>query len=149
MASLTLTWDFRITLNGKDYAFLSPSTPPTISLSHLDEQTRTLADTTTIVLWDPTLSAVPSEPTTMDFFYCLTSVACVLELTCNEDDANDRVFAVPIAANIPFILGADESYYNFTASGDAYAGLVDVIDKIRLRNQSGASGTVTWAVGKT
>lgn len=149
MATLTLTWDHRITLNGREYVFQSPTTPPTLSLSELHTQTFSLATATTVILWDPTLASVPSEPTSFDFLYALASQACFLELTCNEDDANERVFVVPLKADIPFLLGADDAFYNFTATGDAYAGALDVIDRLRLRNQSGSTATVTVALGKT
>lgn len=149
MATLTLTWDHRITLNGRTYVFQSPTTPPTLTLTQLKADTLSLATATTIVLWDPTLSGVPSEPSSLDFLYVLASQACFLELSCNEDDANERTFAVPIAANIPFVLGADDAFYNFTTGGDTFAGSLDVIDRLRLRNQSGSTATVTYAVGKT
>lgn len=149
MATLTLTWDYRVTINGRDLVLTSPAAAPTVTLSEVYELDRTLPTATTLVLWD---AAAPSGvPTTFDFLYVLSSQDAYLELTCNEGNANERVFAVPLTANLPFTLFRDDAYYNFTAgpTGDAFAGSLDVIDYVRIRNVSGSTANLSLLVGKT
>ena len=148
MATLTINWDYRVTINGRELALMQPSTAPTITLATAYELERTLATATTLVLWDATAAGQPSS---FDFLYVLTSQDCYLEFTCNNADANERVFALPTKAGIPFVLGRDDAYYNFTAgpAGDVYAGSLDVIDYLRIRNVSGTTANLSVVIGKT
>lgn len=150
-ALLTVKWDHRITLNGEEYVMSSPSTPPTRTLSSLDKYTDTIAAGTTKQIWNPVASNQPLAPSAFDYLYALASVAMFLELTCNDGDANERVFAVPLAAGFPFALYADDAFYNFTAgpAGDAFAGTLDVIDHVRIKNAGASDGLLTWAIGKS
>jgi hypothetical protein len=148
MATLTATWDFRVTLGGEEIVLASPSVPPTLSLSTLQKCTTTLATSTNATIFQPNVLATPGA---FDFFYYLGDQDAYLELTCNNTDANERVFAVPAKANFPFVLWRDDAFYNFTAgpSGNALAGVLDVIDLIRVYQTSGSTMTYTYAAGQT
>jgi hypothetical protein len=148
---LTLRYDFSVTAGGREVHIASPTPPATVTLdTEPSLVTYAIAADGTVVLWNPTLASTPAEQSDFKILILLTDVDVDIELTCNEGDADERVFAVRLAAGIPLVLGADDAYYNFTAgpAGDAFAGTLDVIDKIRALNTSSSDvAHVTRLIG--
>ena len=148
MATLTVKHDIRGTIGGEELVLTHSSNPPTIpDLTRKYDVVLTIPASTTIVLWDPTLTGVPSSVADFDFAYFLASevdatdiggVDVDIEFTCNEDNADERQFMVVAKVGIPLVLGDDISTFNYAvgAAGDAFAGTLDVIDRIRARNRS-------------
>ena len=106
------------------------------SVDNVECRTFSLADATTAIIWDPTTDSGPI--TTFDYLIVTADNAVDLELTVNEGDAAEELSSVRVASGVLFVLGADDSYYNHSAS-DIYAGTLDVIDKIRVRNTAASA----------
>lgn len=69
----------------------------------------------------------------------------MLELFTDLDNSvGDEVYTVELAADIPFILGSDDSYANYTR---AFAGgTVDAIQKLTVKNLGTAEAKVKVAL---
>lgn len=87
------------------------------------------ADATSII-WDPT-NWTGYQMTDFDLIIMFSDKTLDIELTINEGDSNEELNSFRLVPDIPFILGADDAYYNHSAS-DIFAGSLDVIDKIRV-----------------
>ena len=148
MATFTATWDMRVTLGGEEVALVSPRVPPTISLSVGGKFTATLASAANLTIYSPGVIGLSSG---FDVFYYIGDQDAYLEFTCNNGDANERVFALPTKANFPFLLFRDDAFYNFTAgpSGNALLGVLDVLDLVRVYQTSGVTMNFTTFVGQT
>jgi len=92
----------------------------------------------TVILWDTSASGNLAD---FDVLILYTDVEVEIEYTINEGDGNEELGSFRLAANVPFILGADDAYYNHSAS-DAFAGSLDVIDKIRVKESNSVQATV-------
>lgn len=69
-----------------------------------------------------------------------------VELTCDKgSDVGRKEFVVVLSAGVPFVLSSDDSIANHTS--DFATGTLDVIDRIRIRNPSGASSSATVQAG--
>lgn len=102
----------------------------------------------TAILWNPTDTSSPALPSTFAFLMLVSDEDVMIEFTCNNGDTNDRVFAVALKANVPLMLGDDASYFNYTATGDAFTGTLNVINKIRCKNLSAdTDALVTVVIG--
>ena len=97
-----------------------------------------LASTTTVV-WDPT-NIANGDPADFDLLVLVSSVSLELEMTCNEGHADEELIHVVLAASTPFMLGADDARYTYTT--DAFAGTLDVLDKIRVKEVNAVAGTL-------
>jgi len=76
-----------------------------------------------------------------DFLYIISSQNIMLELTTDlNNGVGDEVYTLPLLANMPFILGRDDSYANYSA-GFA-GGTLDTIERIRASNTSGSTAEV-------
>jgi hypothetical protein len=140
-ATLNLTFSLTGTISGSPIRFGSSTVPDTITLSadnHV-EKTQTIGNNTTWVAWDATGT---TEPLTT-FLVCVieTTVDMLLELTCDANNGvGDELLVLKLKGGIPFILGSNYSIANYTANFGG--GTADVIDRIRIRNESGGSGVV-------
>jgi len=95
-----------------------------------------IADSDTRVVWNPTVDT--SEQVGSFRLLALWADGDLeIELTTNEGNANEELSSFVLAAGVPFLLGSDASYYDHSPS-DVFAGSLDVVDKIRARNDSGA-----------
>jgi hypothetical protein len=108
------------------------------SLNELSKQEITVAASTTTIIWDP-VNWTNYPITDFDFMTIVPTVDLDMELTCNEGDANEELFTIPLAKNLPVHFASNRSYYNHSAS-DAFAGTLDVIDKIRVQEGNGTAG---------
>jgi hypothetical protein len=66
----------------------------------------------------------------------------LIQLVCNQD-TNETALPIPLKANIPFILGRDDSKYNPTTV-DTWesTGSAGVIDRIEIYQESGSTAKV-------
>ena len=94
----------------------------------------------TLIVWDPTV-AVTGMPADFDRLVMYSDGILDVELTCNEGDAQEELSSIRLVANIPFMLGADDSFYTYTT--DAFAGTLDVIDKIRVDEPESSAKNLT------
>ena len=90
-----------------------------------------IAASSTVIVWNPTNDNADSV-TDFDVMILLADKDLRIELTTNEGDANEELSSLTLTAGVPMMFGSDNSYYNHSAS-DVYAGTLDVIDKIRVK----------------
>lgn len=70
----------------------------------------------------------------------------IVEFTTDKGgEVGTEVFTVELVANLPLVLGSDGSWANYTV--DFAGGTLDVIDRIRVRNPTGASSSANVRVG--
>lgn len=136
----TLALRFIITeTGGKGRKWTQPAVAPTIELDNdpADYVVPVVAGATAI-LWAPTVSSSAALPADFAFLMLTTDESVMVEFTCNEGNANERVFAVALGPDWPLILTADDAYFNFTAgpAGDAFAGTLATLNKLRAKNLS-------------
>lgn len=110
------------------------------SLTNYYEDFITVGASTTAVIWDPT-SWTGFNLTDFDFMALISNTELYIELTTNEGDANEEIATIELIKDLPYMLGSDTSYYNHSAS-DAFAGTLDVIDKIRAKEVNGNAATL-------
>lgn len=94
--------------------------------------TYTVAASTAIIVWvgaDQPASGV----TDFDLAIFISSGTLSVELTSNDGHASEELATIALMANMPLVIGADDSYYAHSAS-NAFGGTLDVIDKIRVYN---------------
>lgn len=113
-----------------------PDTSATIALASdlLMDNTIGLATGTNLVLYDAAAAPYPAD---FDFLLIVSDKALSLEIQGTTAAANGNL---QIAANVPFILGADDTRAYDAAGG--FAGAAQVIKKITVRNDSGASAVI-------
>jgi hypothetical protein len=96
-----------------------------------------IANAATRILWNPTVDT-SEQIGTFRFLALWADGELQVELTTNEGHASEELSSFTIPANVPFLLGEDASFYGHAAS-DAFSGTADVIDKLRIKNASGAT----------
>ena len=99
-----------------------------------------LATSTALTIWT-SANAVAD----FDFFYLLSDQDLKIEVTCDrggEVGSEEFVFIHP--ANVPFVLQSDDALalYSGTLSG----GTEDVVDEIVVRNESGSTASIDYAL---
>jgi hypothetical protein len=110
------------------------------SITAIDEHVHrkgSIANGATRILWNPSVDT-SEQIGTFQFLALWADGQVELELTTNEGAGAEELALVTLPANVPFLLGLDDGRYNYSAS-DAFAGSADVIDKIRIKNSSGAA----------
>ena len=90
------------------------------------------------ILWDTSASANLAD---FDVLILYTDQPVEIEMTIKEGDAAEELCSFRLAKETVFVLGADDAYYNHSAS-DAFAGTLDVIDKIRAKEINSVAATV-------
>lgn len=124
---------FEVNIDGHYIADGGISSPIEITLSndkmlvYKDE----IAISTTVDVWDSSDEKLSS----FTFMYLKADNEVYLELTVDRgNDVGTEIVAIQIEPNVPFILGGDTAFANYTA--DFAGGTADVIDRIRIRNNS-------------
>jgi hypothetical protein len=138
MATLLLTQHFEVTIDGIKHSGGSRSAPQSITTAETKvDVTKSVAVAET---WDAWGVAGEDGVSSFTFLFVETDLDGVqLELTCDKSGTNGVVVAAFILkADKPFMLATNGAMANYTA--DFATGTVDVIDRIRVRNPSGASG---------
>lgn len=110
----------------------------TYSTKTLSMDQRWSLSSSTATLWDPTASGNVAD---FELLVLSSDSDVELEFTTNNGDANEELSSLRLAANVPLLLGANDSFYNHSAS-DAFAGTLDVIDLIRAKETAGATANV-------
>lgn len=97
-----------------------------------------LGNNTTATIFDASAATCLAD---FDYLIVISSVDMYMELTTDQNNGvGDEILTVPLTANLPFLLGRDDSYANYTSNFGG--GTLDVIDRIRARNISGGTGTL-------
>ena len=111
--------------------------------SEIFKQEFDLASDGTQIIWDPT-NWTGFQVTKFNRMILVADGVVDVEMTTNEGEVsgNEELATIRLARNIPFILGADDSYYNHSAS-DAFGGTLDVINKIRVDEPNSAARKIT------
>lgn len=111
------------------------------SVNELREETISISANGTVVVWDP-VNSTDNNITDFDTLVIFADGTLDIEFTTNEGDSNEEISTKRIVKGAPIILGADDSYYNHSAS-DAFAGTLDVIDRIRVDEPNSTAVNLT------
>jgi hypothetical protein len=109
-------------------------------LNSYSSQLITVGASTTKIIWDPT-TWTDYNITDFDYLALISNTELYVELTVNEGESTEEMSTFQLSKDLPFMLGSDDAYYNHSAS-DAFAGTLDVIDKIRVKEVNGNNATV-------
>lgn len=135
MADMTIRYERRITINGRETIIRNPSTPTTLALTTLWDNDIVVPADSEVVAWDPTATDAPATPTAFKYLYLLADQEVDVELTVNEGDANEHYMGFRLPAGVPFELFDDAGYYNAGAPpASIFDATEDVIDRLRFRN---------------
>lgn len=119
---------------------------PETAATGMDRRDYTLADSTTIIVWDP-VGQTLENTATFGFLAVIADGAVDVEFTTDVgNEVGNEFYTVRVTDSLPLLLGADDSYAN--VGSDAFGGTLDVIQKIRIRNSSGASRKITVLIGE-
>lgn len=145
-ATVSLRYLVTLKVGGKERVWSQPATTPQITLTaDPSDYTVPVAAGDIEILWNPTLAGSAALPTSFVFLMLVSDQDVMLEFTTNEGDANEKIYTVTLAADVPFMLGSDASYYNYTT--DPFTeGTLDVIDKIRCQNLSSDTDALVQVV---
>jgi len=159
MATVNIYQRFDVKVGSRTYSGGSRETAQTITAStgEVIDKTIEIADTTLTTLW-----ADSDSPTgDFDFMWIVTDVACEIQLMCNEGGTIatsnlETAFVVKLAANVPFVLGTDDSRNmtdsvggtfneaNYATEIDTWetTWTADTIDRVECYVASGGPATV-------
>lgn len=140
MATLKVYNYWECDLNGVKYSDGSRAAPVEVTVTKRLGGDITLADATTLDLWSSADSL-----TDFDYFWLISDVDIRIELTVDRGaEVGLEEIALLIESNTPFQLFYDDALALYTSN--FAAGTADVIDMIRLRNVSGGTATISWAL---
>lgn len=147
--NLSLTVHGKVTIDGRNHEFGSLTTPQTVALGDeiKDSDDISVANGASALLWDASRNV-----TDFDFLVVISDKIITLELQVDKDaDVGTVTQTVTVAANIPFILAADDAYASdyvaVVPTSAPAAGTADVIDKISVYNNSGDTAKVYYFLG--
>ena len=128
-------------VNGNVHSGGSRSEPIETSVDgYLDHNTVSLATDTSLTLWNS-----DEAITNFDYFYIKSTQQLKLELTVDRGGTNGlEELVILLPANKPFELPTDDALANY--SGTLSGGTTDVIDEIVVRNESGSTASIDYAV---
>ena len=104
----------------------------------LVEDKRFQLSVATAVLWDPTANGQALSD--FELLILTTDSDVNLELGTDVGGANEEFSSVTLAANVPFMLGSDVAFGNYT--NDVFAGILDSINQIRAQETAGNTANV-------
>ena len=135
-----ILFETKISITDTSNATISIPTMKSLSFTAKEDKEFVVAASGTQTLWDTTTDSTEAT-SDFDFLYIIANSTIDLEFTTNEGHASEELCTMRVIKDVPFILGADDSYYDHSAS-DAYAGTLDVIDKIRAKEVDASSVTI-------
>ena len=137
--TIKLTSRYEVVVNGVIYS-LGSSEPVSISVAGQNFQQRmACAQNTTVTLLDTT-----ADLADFDFLFIVSDQDVYLELVTDDDASiGERSYTVLLAAGVPFVLGSDNSYANYTVNFGG--GTIDVITTIRARNLGATTANISIA----
>lgn len=128
----TLTLDVKVRLVGDEETTDVPVAQKKVTYTAKEDKTYIIGAGLTETIWAPTVDSTEAT-SDFDFLFMKADGDLDVEMTVNEGDANEELNSFRLASGCAFSLGADDAYATHSAS-DIYAGALDVIDKIRVRN---------------
>ncbi len=112
------------------------------SRSKLEERDYTIADAAVQLCWDPTAVAT-ENPSSFSFLLIWSDGDVDVEFVTDDGgDVGKIIWSERVVKDVPLILGADDSYAAAAPGDDIFAGTIDLIERIRIKNGSGAERKV-------
>ena len=135
--TIKLTARYEVTVGGNTYSLGSPD-PVSISVAGQSFIQRvSVAQNTTVTLLDTT-----ADLANFDFAFILSDQDVILELVTDDDaSVGEEPYTIKLLANVPFVLGSNVSYANYTVNFGG--GTLDVINTIRVRNLGATTANVS------
>jgi hypothetical protein len=129
-----------VTVDGVQLLRGSRSAPTAITVDgRRKEWNRSLATATTATVWDGTDTSEPLAD--FDALYIKSDQILLVEFTCDKGaEVGTVVFARKLLASEPMLILHDDAMALYTAN--FATGTADVIDRIRVRNESGSTAIV-------
>ena len=112
------------------------------ALNEKSGKTIDLAASGTVTIWDPTVDAGETVQG-FEYLFVKSDKDIHVEFTINEGHASETVFTVKVPAGRWVLLPSDVAYYN-----GGFAGTLDVIDKVRLKELNAVAAKVRWEIGR-
>lgn len=137
--STDLTIETRFKDGGADYVTL---TSRTFTYTEAAKNRVEVVNNAVAVLWDAAASGALAD---FDLLVLSSDQPVEVEMTIKQGDANEELNSFRLAKNVAFVLGADDAFYNHSAD-DAFAGTLDVIDLIRVKETNAVDATVTLSL---
>lgn len=138
MPDATMQIDTQVTITDtKGVATKYPiSTPAIASQKEILRMEIDVPAEATVIVWDPNnWTGFPVTAFQAILFW--SDQPLLLEEVCNEGDSNAETNLIELSIDTPYILGSNKSTFNRDGpSIDAFAGTNDVIDRIRVKNES-------------
>lgn len=120
---------------------LPPTFHSTTGLTKFEIRKYSIADSTTQNAWDP-LAVDTEAMADFDYLAILSDGDVYVEFVTDDGGEVGKVVDTKkLVKNLWLILGADDSYGN-PGADDAFSGTADLIERIRFRNDSGATRKV-------
>ena len=120
---------------------------PETAATGVDARYYTIADAAQVFVWDP-LAATLENTASFGFLAVVSDGAVDVEFICDDNaGVGKNVWTHRVTASLPFMLGADDSYAN-PGADDAFSGTIDLIERITIKNSSGASRVVLVIIGE-
>ena len=89
-------------------------------------------------VWNPTVWS-DFRPSAFATLAMVADANLYVELTVNVGDADVGYSTFCLVKDTPFVLGADEAFYDYAATTDAaFGGSIDIIDAIRVEASTAA-----------
>ncbi len=117
--------------------------PTTLSSrSKPEERDYTIAADATQLCWDPTAVAT-ENPSSFSFLLIWSDGNVDVEFVTDDGgDVGKIIWSQRVVKDVPLILGADDSYAAAAPGDDIFAGTLDVIERIRIKDASSAERKV-------
>lgn len=139
MATLSVWQAYELTVDGEQIKGGSRTAPVTITVD--GKRLEAYKSQSTATTWDVWTTGAEEPLTDFDFLFVESDQNVFLELTVDQNNGTGREeIAIEIQANRPFMLCSDDAKANYTT--DFAAGSDDVIDMVRIRNESGSTAAV-------
>lgn len=123
---------------------ITERTPVSVTLgsrSKPEKRDYSIPDATVVNCWDP-LATDTENPQSFSFLEIWADGLVHVEFTVDDGgEVGKVVFTLPVIADLKFQLGSDASFAN-PGADDAFSGTLDLIERIRIKNLSGATRKV-------
>lgn len=143
MAAVVQVYHYvEVEIKGRPIRMGSLQTPRTITLGddEVMDRTKSVVNNTTWDVWDG--SDIDNEALAdFDFLAIESDQDVFVELTTDQNNGTGKEeYVIEVSADIPWFLTSDDGKALYTA--DFAAGTDDLIDQIRVRNESGSAAIV-------
>lgn len=146
--AIVQVWNYwSVTIDGQLYEFGSLSSPVAVPVAGgvIDPVVHSIANNTTVDSWVATSEEALSD---FDFLFIVSDFDVFVELTVDQNAGVGKVVStvqvkgtgVSGKYGVPLQLGSDTAKANY--SEDFAGGSDDVIDRLRIRNESGSTAKV-------